>query len=561
MSNMRVHRNWAFVFLFLVITTLLASPIYLKLNFDHYNLLTPDSFYMLTNWFWAGMIILSLSLIGCFFSSKRLRFLLPFSLSLLLLVFYPLIQLPSLPGDTIYHMSSTKVLTDTGRIYPEGYVEYPGTYYLAYPGSFIVSNFLGEISGASLLQVTIFLYLVLQLLSVTLLYKLGQKFIGHQHGYLAPFVYLLGNFGHGANLLHFSPQLFALVLYLLFIYVCLRFDSLAGKLSLFLLGTAIVLSHPITTLFMIASLIGLRLVQRIFKTKLSRTTVMLLGFLFVVWLLWTMFQAEGTLTKTMKYIASIFPYGIELGGYIDAYVTKPSRTFYSELFWMYREAFHLFVALSAILGVVWGLKSKEKAVIIFSGILLGLVSVALPFLAITPGTWLDRFVLFTYVSVSLLSVLGIKHISKHTPSFSRIFVVLIIILIPFSLIAGHQNDYVYFTHVWETGAVGFLTDHWMSGASIGTDIRTVTILRFYDLAYTGERAFRFWPPNLYETDFQMRIKEFPTFFVDHGTYIIRSYMHNAIYRNATYWRHVDTNIIHIYNRIYDSQYMQEYYKP
>ncbi len=239
----------------------------------------PDIISMLplSYWFFTALV-LSFVIIQIVFAKSKFEIKLE---KLFLTIFVPWMMYGSLPisqfssiftiNDAVVHLANAEnIILNGGVHYPaSGYLQFPGTFQMAA----IIGNFIGVTKGASFLDLGIILNTIFVLLISLFLLIIGQRMLGPRNGFILPILYFLVNTGFFKQ---FCPQNFALLLYFfgIFVFLVLGESYIKSRYTTgILLLTSFVLSitHPITSVYFIATFFGVYLGQKLFKRKIGVT--------------------------------------------------------------------------------------------------------------------------------------------------------------------------------------------------------------------------------------------------------------------------------------------------
>ncbi|MCJ7760785.1 hypothetical protein MUP59_06550, partial [Candidatus Bathyarchaeota archaeon] len=237
---------------------LMFSAIYcFKLDFSTAYPLSSDFVGRLSVNSWIYFIVLTIAVLLLYqMLADRWRWVIPFLLAGVFVVAFPLAQYPSVQNSDAYmHAGAARSLVEHGAI-PEM------TLYSEYPGSFIVLAVLSQVLNIPLLETSMLLSSVVNLLIVYLLIVLGELTVGKKWSWLVPTFYLVFSFRHYTTLVHYSPQLLGLTLYILFFIVLihiLRSPLRQWKAILIVLTAVIIVTHPFSAVFVVFSFFGIYL--------------------------------------------------------------------------------------------------------------------------------------------------------------------------------------------------------------------------------------------------------------------------------------------------------------
>jgi len=465
------------------IVLLSVSAVLLRINFSNSDFSSIDLIYMFSRSTWFYLAFLPLSVLLIRKLDKRFSVIIPFTLAMLLLVTFELVQYPSIFfWDTFYHSATTKYVIRNGSFSNKaGYYEYPGT--------FFISATLSEVLGLSVLSSNLFFAAFLNVLIVFLLFVIGRIFGGREHvnmemSWLVPTIYLVFSFRfYNGN--HFSPQLLGLCLYIFFTYICLKTFFLKARIwRIFVLILVAVLTtiHVFSALFSVATLLCIYAVEKIRQLKLNSKQFMTLTVLMttiVLFVSWHIFVATKQLTDTASFLPSILRGERTLSGFVKT-VVKPIHGPFASLLTFYRYGIYGLFTFASICTLLLH-RRKTEVKLLFSmgiGILFGGVATYL-----TPATFgVGRALFYAGVIISILSSYIIANRRVRSLSFKRATGILKIIL-PFLVIGTflvshlYYSTYISFIHPDEMKVAEFAAENVRKQISV--EVETSLVVRFY----------------------------------------------------------------------------------
>ena len=364
----------------------------------------------------------------------------------------PISQFPSIytVNDAVGHLANAEnVILNSGVKYPaSGYLQFPGTSYMVA----IIGNMTGVTGGTTLLELGIILNTVFVLLISLFLLIIGQRILGPRNGFILPILYFLVNTDFFTQ---FCPQNYALVFYFMGIFVFLAFGEKSQSKSaigvLVLISAVISMTHPITSVFMIATFLGVYLGQKLFKIKFGVTIsiqflLCIVGILFAWWFFFA--------NENFEALINSFPFLLQTGiQFAPTHsVIQTFFTFPSELLSFFTKGFQFFVAGTAVVGLifVWfrrKTKTGQLAPLVLFAFVIGLLIVSVFPVFLFNGEWADRPLQFAYFPMCALTIFGLETFSSFARKkirFSRhwrtVGLCLIVIVLPFSFVYHHQSD-------------------------------------------------------------------------------------------------------------------------
>jgi hypothetical protein len=526
----------------------------MKLDYEKFEFVVPDSFYMLTNLFWPFIILLMISL---FYFAYQENVSFVTIVTAFLLIAFPLIQWPTVFGWDQYLHASIAIDVTRKNITTSKYI----TYGLEYPGSFALINSVGSIIGIEYLHLVIILSTVIKVLTLTLIYILSRNLIKGKLAYIALSLFILGNFRF-IDYFQFSPQALASTLFLLLLCLCARTISRNELAVMLLLAFSIVITHIFTSILILATFLGLYVVHWSFRTIKKRQFLSLLMLGLILWVSWQVYAAVNISKEGVIHFLNLTKESLSATKLVSAVLTFGRGT-YNEILLRYKQVFLLFIAASALVGSIFGF--KEKKVRFFVGVLLGaiLFSLALVILSEPPSRiWLDRAILLGLVAPTILATYGFTILFKKKKYFVKILSYLCIILIPLSFFANYQYTYMYAVKEWETAPSKILFAHTGSSLDISSDSISLIFFRYLSSSTDRNYIFTGYTLNRFVTD-PAGVYEEKGFLT--SSLILRSYRQKVdwLYTQGiepSSWDKLDDTLLTdpYRNRIYDSNCAQIY---
>ena len=556
--------------------SLFFSPLALRLNFEAFDFRIPDSLYMLSNSFWVFIILLQVLLASCLFLNfNKAKNLLPLASGAILIAF-PISQLPVIMGWDSYVHAMSALQLQLGA--PIG-----GPLYLGYPSTFILSNTLNEFTSIGIIFSGAILAVLSRALVLCLLYLLARTLIGMEKAFLAPTLFILGNFRFW-EYTQYCPEILGLAMYLLCIYLLIKKRTLRNKnmtLTILFLVLSFVLAttHSFSSLILVATLIGLPIVK--ISNQLHSNLLLLSLSLLTMWLFWQIYIATSYLQINLAIVLDNVRQGI-MWGSIGAYNIGPGTAHYNIFLSSYRIILHAIVLVLALGGLLFWRKKTETKFIL--GVIIGclFLTAMLVTLSTAERDYLNRLMLFGYVPASLLASLhfGNKmNVRSKARKFmrpfqfaSKILPFVSIALILVSFFAANLWVYSISVHVWEARAVEFVATNNIDRQRVMTDDITAEIYRFFDTnpytfsryGYgTGLAIFNVGSFSRYTDTIEDIQKK-----AENAKIFIRSYRQVVdwyYYAQGTpinEWNALDHNVLldNHYGKVYDDGYVQVYWK-
>lgn len=471
MNALSFHKGIIFFTTIITISLLFSYPLFGRISYD-VQLEPPDIYYMLPKSFWLYFVSIQLFLIvQQLFSRGKTENALtrPFLTVVLALLLYGALSISQLPSiytvnDAVLHLANArKVIIDGGvRTPAHAYLQYPGTSFLMA----FLSNVTGITGGTLLLAFGIVLNTMFALLIAFMLFRIGERILGPETGFLLPIIYFVGN---TTFFTQFCPQNFALTLYfvsiLVFIYPEKRTGSSKRMLfMLMLVSSALVMTHPITNLFQISTLFGLYIIQKISRKQIGlRLSLPFFLFETIVTFLWWAFFANENFSVALNSLFALLMKGVQSAPRQASILQYPS--FLSQILLIFSRSFYTFTGIAALCGIVFALFRRQKRIKVLVGIFLGILSIGIFPTLLFEGEWADRTLLFAYFPVSGLAIYGLNSLfgslgskRRFTTYYRKILVCILIALIPLAFMYHHQYDSIENVDTWDFSITKFLVE-------------------------------------------------------------------------------------------------------
>ncbi|MGA2681835.1 MAG: hypothetical protein ABSF44_08560 [Candidatus Bathyarchaeia archaeon] len=454
---MKNARKLVFIFSVFASFFLLFGYPFFRISYALYfepNSGPPDIISMLPWSYWLfTALILALVIIQILFAQSKFEIKLE---KLFLTIFVPWMMYASLPisqfpsiytiNDAVVHLAyAENIILNAGVHLPAtGYLQFPGTFYMVA----IIGNLIGVTGGASLLELGIILNTIFVLLISLFLLVIGQRILGSRNGFILPILYFLVNTDFFTQ---FCPQNFALVLYFMgiFVFLFLGESSIKSRYATYLLvliSAIISMTHPITSVFMIATFFGVYLGQKLFKRKIG-VTISIQFLLFIVGILiaWWIFFATENFEALINSFSSLLQAGIHSP---TSLLLQPLSTFSSKSLSLFTKGFQFFMAGAAVVGLIFiWFRRKTKAIpLVLFEFLIGLLIVSVFPIFLFNGLWADRPFQFLYFPICALAIFGLEGVSviskkiRFTKHLRTLGICLLIIILPLAFIYHHQLD-------------------------------------------------------------------------------------------------------------------------
>jgi hypothetical protein len=400
---------------------------------------------------------------------RRLSWIIPFVLVIILFLIFPLAQYPRIfNNDTLWHLSIAKSIASNGNLQT-------GTGYEIYPETFIFTAIVSDILGLPIVETSILFDAFCVILIAVFLFNIGELLTKtniewSEICWLPPTIFLVFDFMFYNNY-HYSPQLVGFCLYTIFLYTCIRmlhFKSRALDIILLILLLTITFTHVFSGFFSVITLfsfyiggIGIK-VSKLKSERLISLTLFLFGVL--VFLFWHNFFAIEPFVESIRFLPELVRGERPLFGIIEAVTPGFSLMHGLEAIMpflsFYRYGIYTVFALMSAFGLLlyWPKAEGKLFFWLGVGILLGGIAVYL-----TPATFGVRRILhYGGVVISVLSSYAvIRSCRSHVGIINRVSkafkAMLPFLVIGTFLVANVYNcTYTQFVHTDETTAMEFV---------------------------------------------------------------------------------------------------------
>jgi hypothetical protein len=311
----------------ILVAGMLASPLWLRLNFQNFQFGVPDSLSMLPVLFlpFSAVMIASLFILMLLTKQTRIALIVCF----FFLTIFPILQWPTIFGwDQYLHTYITSSL-----IRPTASLNLYTMYGPEYPSSFDLIGILNVVSGIDMMILAVFLAVLVKAVTLVFVYLISRFFLKKEFALVAAFVFLLSNFRF-VDYFQYSPQALAFALFLMLIYFQIKpraWGGLRSHISLGLvLAFSVIISHIFTSVLMILTFFSIYFVQYLNRPHDSRKekddlqNKVSLGFLIIItliWISWQSFSAPEVLNQAFSQLGSIFRSGLPLQSLLGRVLT------------------------------------------------------------------------------------------------------------------------------------------------------------------------------------------------------------------------------------------------
>jgi hypothetical protein len=443
----------------LLISLLIFGSIALKMDFQKYSFTVPDSFYMLSPKFWIFLTFMYSLLLVFFFKARDQFFNALVITTAYIFIIFPFVQWPNVMGfDQFLHTSTARLvenglLADRSTEINDVYLDYPITSILQ--STFKVVTGFDYIFGATVLAFFIKAFTVL------ILYVMSARIFGKKLSYLVVLLFLISDFRFN-QYYQFAPQAVAFSLFILLLYAYMKSDRNRSFLILMLLSYGlIVLAHPYTSFFALATLSSIFLIEKVFPKKTRPTlSSTILIFVIILWVFWQLYPALPSFNARSSYAFTMLTDVSKLQDIFEEAKTV-GRAVYSSILLNYQIGLQISLTIASIYGIIIARNHIPK---ILLALLVGFVILIFQLIITSRPPQLialDKLFYFGTLPAAFLAFYSITKMSRtrilHT--FVPVFAVVISALIPMSFFASNQFTYMDSIKTWEMESTSFAATH------------------------------------------------------------------------------------------------------
>lgn len=518
---------------------------------DILRMISPNAFIYLTT--------LSVS-IGLYFltlSKKANTLFIPIIIVLALFSLFSFSQFPALSDkDYFLHGRLDSIIISEGHL-PS--VSEQGNYYVQWPLAIIFRAVTSIITGLPEIDSTRVLSFIFPILLVLFFYILARVKLGPYLAGIVPALFLVSNLVYPTDEIdHFCPQLFALTLFLLALYLVTKETSKKdGRIItclILLVSFSIILSHPITPFFLLPSFMAIWFFNFYLKRRNRKTSFTSINFVLVILLLllflaWSFLYAGNSFDQGFTQIMSGNGH---LASQVQVYDFQTELLVFFSYYWKIIALLILLPALFVTFRVLRkGNPEQEKILTPLCWVLLGCIIGGLVF-SVTSFFDLTRVLTFILIPACFITVFFLtKHINVKILSF----LVVLLVIPGFFVIYGFSNQFTVYQHSSEISACQWLSIKNVNHELVTSDYNTMIIYSYYD--------WRSWPTGIVGdeqiTDYSLPISSTHPFF--QGQFMVRSirqdimqenYLMNETMPGKEYWSQIDLYASNSYNKIFSN---------
>jgi hypothetical protein len=421
---------------------------------------------------WIGLASIMISLLLLIFDSEYGRYEKLFLLEACLLALY-LYAIPVFVEENIRFPDTWVHSAGSLSILMYGNYNQPlYAYAREYPGVFMLQSIAFLITGIKPNVLMKYYPILFSVILVLTSYILFRKLIRDRRMvYFATLFFVTGSVWVFPN--HFCPSSFAFIWFLLFF--CLIFSERSQKVTLLsiLIAIAIIVSHPITSLFLVLLMtaipLGLVLAEKsnIFeKIHLPEQRPWTLShvftiFFFVSWFAWFLFNATGTFTDLTNTLVLFLT---SLGQYLTSGspTERLSTTSFHHIGQTLKICYSLLYFLVSVTGTLYLLferfRNKKKEHIHILTLMIawiagcGIFGLATGF--IQAGEFFERPLLYAFVPLSFLAAFSYK------TKFGKVILLSVMLIgAPLSILASYSNESFEYPPISDSFGATFMVNH------------------------------------------------------------------------------------------------------
>ncbi len=390
-------------------------------------------------YYWIGLALIISNILFVTYFNKQYE---PFNISLVISLGLYIVGLPVLVSENPRFHDTYLHGSEAFSIISNGYTE--GTYPDGYPLSFILLA--NSLIISNIPNLTFFkLFELLILLSATLLLYYIARHFTPRYALLAPFAFLGSNWVDKG---YFSPQAFALILYITFFlsfYSYYKSKRINWLFITILTSILIIFTNPTNSFILLMNCIIIIATIYTFRYRYHEITNIAI-LIVVISLGWNLYNAE-------YYVLKAEAFGEELVssfGILGKVKLTPAPTEGYDLVNQLRNIISIGVVSTGLLFVLYLFRSKRLDLLIISSILLS-TTLFLLITAFTAPFLLGRSFMYITIAWSILLPIFILYISSHTSpkiyfkglKIGIIFMLVIfLILIPISRYGRDATTYI-----------------------------------------------------------------------------------------------------------------------
>jgi hypothetical protein len=351
--------------------------------------------------------------------------------------------------------------------------------YFNWPSAWLLEGIFSNIINVSPFAAPVYLMVITYLLLGLSLVVMSSRLLPHHEYGLAMVSMLAYAILNPYKILHFSPQIYALTLFVLFLAILLKRSlTMESVILVFIYSMAIITSHPLTSI-VIVGIIGLILIFNLVKKERELRGSFILGAVILIFIMWNL-KYEALLGSVLMELKKPEIQSLRPISEIDIY----SFNLFFKLMTLYRYVSFIILIVGSLLAIVMLLRRKSPLRVRVFAISMGIIAGS-ALLNFVPGEFFHRLLNFTGAFISGLFPIAIYSVKEKLRKgvFLEIILPIIIILIP---ILSHvallefltdNNPVATITGPYETSTDIFIAEHYNFSGCIG--ISSTFALSFY----------------------------------------------------------------------------------
>jgi hypothetical protein len=342
--------------------------------------------------------------------------------------------------------------------------------YFDWPSTWLLEGIFSNVVDVSPFAAPVYLMVITYLLLGLALVVMSSRLLPHHEYDLAMVSMLAYAILNPYKILHFSPQVYALTLFALFLAILLKRSlTMEDFIPVFIFSMAIITSHPLTSI-VVAGIIGSILIFNLVKRgRELRGGFILSAIILILFITWNL-RYENLLSSVVMELKKPQIQPLPPVSGLSIY----SVNVFFKLMAFYRYVSFIILIVGSLLAVAVLLKRKSPLRVRVFAIGVGIIAGS-ALLNFIPGAFFSRLLYFTGAFISGLFPIAIHSVKERLRKgvFLEIILLIVIILIP---ILSHvallefltdNNPVATITGPYETSADIFIAEHYNFGGCIG----------------------------------------------------------------------------------------------
>jgi hypothetical protein len=341
--------------------------------------------------------------------------------------------------------------------------------YFDWPSTWLLEGIFSSVVDVSPFVAPVYLMVITYLLLGLALVAMSRRLLPRHEYDLAMVSMLAYAILNLYKILHFSPQVYALTLFALFLTILLKRSlTMEDFIPVFIFSMAIITSHPLTSI-VVAGIIGSILIFNLVKRGRELRGGFILGAVILIFIMWNL-RYEALLGSVLMELKKPQIQPLPPVSGLNIY----SVNVFFKLMAFYRYISFIILIVGSLLAVAVLLKRKSPLRVRVFAIGVGIIAGS-ALLNFIPGAFFYRLLYFTGAFISGLFPIAIHSVKERLRKgvFLEIILLIVIILIP---ILSHvallefltdNNPVATITGPYETSADIFIAEHYNFGGCIG----------------------------------------------------------------------------------------------